>query len=59
MNQVEIYQAVDKPTQVEVKFEKETVWLTQKQMAVIFDKDSDTIGLYIKNIFSEKELNEK
>lgn len=56
MSEIEIYRSADKQTQVEVKFDGESVWLTQKQMAVIFDKDSDTIGLHIKNIFSEKEL---
>jgi len=37
-------------TSIEVKLEKETVWLSQKQMAELFDKDSDTIGLYLRNI---------
>ncbi len=46
-----IYQAVDGQTQVEVRIEAETVWLSQAQMAVLFDKDSDTIGLHLKNIF--------
>ena len=36
----------------------ETFWLSQKQMAELFDKDSDTIGLHFKNIFSEGELDE-
>ncbi len=58
-NKIEIYQSSDKQTVVEVKFEKETIWLSQKQMANLFDKDSDTIGLHLKNIFKEEELNEK
>lgn len=45
--------------QIDVKLQDETVWLSQKLMANLFEKDSDTIGLHIKNIFSEKELNEK
>lgn len=36
--------------------EKETVWLSQRQMAELFDKDSDTTGLHIRNIFKEGEL---
>lgn len=48
-----------KDFQIDVKLEGETVWLSQKLMANLFEKDSDTIGLHIKNIFSEKELNEK
>jgi len=57
-NKIEIYQSKDNLTIVEVKFEEETVWLSQKQMAELFDKDSDTIGLHFKNIFSEGELDE-
>lgn len=57
-NQVEIYKSPDGATQVQVTFEEETVWLSQKMMAHLFDKDSDTIGLHLKNIFSEGELDE-
>lgn len=45
--------------QVEVSIDKETVWLSQKQMGVLFNKHSDTIGLHLKNIFKEGELEEK
>ncbi len=38
MNQIEIYKAKDGQTQIEVKFEEDTVWLTQKQMAGLFEK---------------------
>lgn len=55
-NQIEIYQTADNQIQVSVKIEDDTVWLNQKQMAVLFEKDSDTIGLHLKNIFSENEL---
>ena len=48
-----------KDFQIDVKLQNETVWLSQKLMANLFEKDSDTIGLHIKNIFREKELNEK
>mgnify|MGYP003147289065 CR=1 FL=1 len=48
----------DKPT-VEVRLDKNTIWLNQKQMAELFDKDSDTIGLHLKNIFKTKELDKK
>ncbi|MDD4355883.1 MAG: virulence protein RhuM/Fic/DOC family protein [Smithellaceae bacterium] len=43
---------------LEVKLMRETVWLTQKQMSALFDKDSDTIGLHLKNIYKERELEE-
>ena len=36
----------------------ETVWLTQKQMAILFDKDQNTINEHINNIFKEGELEE-
>ncbi len=55
---IEIYQSQDGLTEVQVKFENETVWLSQKQMAQLFDKDSDTIGLHLRNIFKSGELDE-
>jgi hypothetical protein len=56
MNAIEIYQSTDHQIEVRVQFEEDTVWLNQRQMAKLFDKDSDTIGLHLKNIFNEKEL---
>lgn len=56
--QIEIYQGIDGETQIEVNFQDDTVWLNQKQMGELFAKDTDTIGLHLKNIFSEKELDE-
>ena len=57
-NLIEIYQAQDGTTQVEVRFENDTVWLSQAQMANIFDTSSDNISLHLKNIFNEAELDE-
>jgi hypothetical protein len=51
-----LYQTEDGKTRIEARFQNETVWLTQKQMAALFDKDSDTIGLHIRNIYKEREL---
>ncbi len=51
-----LYQTVDGQTRVEVKLEDETVWLTQAQMAELFDKSRSTITEHIGNIFSEGEL---
>jgi hypothetical protein len=42
--------------QLEVQLERETVWLNQRQMSELFDKDTDTIGLHIRNIYKEGEL---
>ncbi len=55
---IKIYQTDDGQTKIDVKFDNETVWLTQKQMAQLFDKDSDTIGLHLKNIYQSGELEE-
>jgi prophage maintenance system killer protein len=43
---------------LEARLIRDTVWLTQKQMSELFEKDTDTIGLHLKNIFKERELNE-
>lgn len=59
MNQIEIYQTKDKKTQVEVNFEEETVWLTQKQMAALFGRDRVAVTQHLGNIFKEKELSKK
>jgi len=58
MNELVIYDSAE-GIQVEVRFKNETVWLSQKMMSDLFEKDSDTIGLHLKNIFSEGELNEQ
>lgn len=55
-NQIEIFQGENNEINVEVKFEEDTVWLSQRQMSELFAKDSDTIGLHIKNIYNEGEL---
>lgn len=59
MKEIEIYKTKDGVSQIEVKIEEDTVWLTQKQMATLFGKDTDTIGLHLKNVYAERELNEK
>jgi hypothetical protein len=44
---------------IEVRFQNETVWLSQKMIATLFSCSSDNISLHIKNIFKEHELEEK
>jgi len=51
-----IYQAEDGQVQIDIRFEKETVWLSQAKMAILFDKDVRTINEHVKNIFTEGEL---
>jgi len=57
-SKIKIYKTEEGGTSIEVKLEKETVWLTQKQMSELFEKDSDTIGLHLKNIYKSDELDE-
>jgi len=57
-NQIVIYQGEDGQNQVDIKFDGDTIWLSQAQMAEIFEKDSDTIGLHLKNIFKTGELDQ-
>jgi len=57
-NKIEIYRTADDQTEVIVQFDENTVWLSQKQMAELFVKDTDTIGLHLKNIYNESELHE-
>ena len=51
-----IYQTEDGKTRLQVRLENETVWLTQKMMAELFQKDVRTINEHIRNIFDEAEL---
>ncbi|SEG18306.1 RhuM family protein [Algoriphagus boritolerans] len=55
-NQIEIYQGSDGQTLIEVKFEEDTVWLNQKQLAELFGKDVRTISEHIKTIYKSQEL---
>jgi len=54
--QIIIYQSLDSETTIDVQLTEDTVWLTQRQMAELFDKNADTIGLHIRNIYREGEL---
>lgn len=54
-----IFKTEDEKISVEVRLEDETVWLTQDQMSVLFDKAKSTISEHIKHIFDEGKLNEK
>jgi hypothetical protein len=53
-----IFKTHDEQVSVDVRFEDETVWLTQEQMAFLFGKSKSTINEHIKNIYIEKELEE-
>lgn len=55
-NKIVIYQTEDGQTQIDVRLENETVWLTQAQMAELFQKDRTVISRHINNVFKEGEL---
>lgn len=57
--EIVIYKTKGGETSLEVKLEKDTVWLSQKHMAELFQKDVRTVNEHIKNIFKERELTEK
>ena len=52
---LEIYRS-EGETQIDVRFENETVWLNRSQIAILFGRDIKTIGKHLTTIFSEGEL---
>ncbi len=58
-NKIIIYQTEDGQTQIDVRLENDTVWLTQAQMADLFQKDQSVIARHISNVFKEGELDDK
>jgi len=56
VNEIIIYTSDDNKTHIDVKFEQDTVWLTQQQMAELFGQTKQNISLHINNCFKEKEL---
>ncbi len=59
MNQIEIYKAPDSKIEINVNLENETVWLSQGQMAILFEKGRAIISEHIQNVSKEGELDEK
>lgn len=57
-SQIIIYQTENGETKLDVRFQDETVWLTQKLMAELFQTTSQNITIHLKNIFEEGELEE-
>lgn len=53
-----IYQSADGKIKIDVRFENETVWLSQAQMCVLFGRERSVITKHINNIFEERELDE-
>jgi prophage maintenance system killer protein len=53
-----VYEALDGSIRVDVRLEQDTVWLTQRQMSELFETSADNVGLHLKNVFSDAELEE-
>ncbi len=54
-----LFKTEDDKISVDVRFDEDTVWLSQEQMALLFGKSKSTISEHIKHIFEERELDEK
>ena len=57
MSEIVIYNSPENLTQIEVKFDNETVWLSLNQIAALFGRDKSVISRHLKNIFESEELN--
>jgi len=55
-NQMEIYRTADDKMAVEVQFAQDTVWLSQQQMAALFEQTKQNVSLHINNCYKEGEL---
>lgn len=57
--EIVIYQSEEGKAAIDVILQDETVWVTQEQMTLLFNRDKSTISRHIKNLFEEGELDEK
>ncbi|MBN1005455.1 RhuM family protein [Amphritea pacifica] len=55
-NPIEIYQTSEQHIEIKLDLDSETLWLTQRQMAEVFEKDVRTVNEHLKNIYEEQEL---
>ena len=58
-NGIEIYQTEDGQTQIDVRLENDTAWLSQAQMVELFQKTPQNITMHIRNAFKDGGLDEK
>jgi len=58
-DEIEIFRSNDNKIELSVKFDSDTVWLTQEQLIDLFERDQSVISRHINNIFKEKELDRK
>ena len=57
--EVIIYQSSDGQTELDVRLEGDTVWLSQAQLSTLFNSDRTSVGRHIRNIYKSGELEEK
>ena len=58
-NKILIYQSEDGQTQLDVRLENDTVWLSQSQMVELFQTTKQNVSLHVNNVFKEGELDQK
>ncbi|TAE90514.1 MAG: hydroxyacid dehydrogenase [Verrucomicrobia bacterium] len=58
MNDLILYTTEDGRSQIKLRAQEQTVWLTQREMSQLFDVSTDNVGLHLKNIFADGELSE-
>ncbi|MDO8482391.1 MAG: hypothetical protein Q7S86_01070 [bacterium] len=58
-NKIVIYKTAKNEVELQVRFEGETVWLRQNEIANLFDKDRSVITKHIRGIFHDKEVDKK
>lgn len=58
-NEIILYQSDELPERIEVRIDEETVWLSQQQMAKLFNQTKQNISLHINNCFKKGELDKK
>lgn len=59
MNDLILYTTDDGRSHIKLRAKDQTVWLSQREMAQLFDVSTDNVGLHLKNIFADGELEEK
>jgi len=58
MEELVIFQEAGEPVEVRLDMQRDTVWMTRRQMADLFETSTDNISLHLKNIFAEGEISE-
>jgi len=56
--EIAVYQDADGSVRVEARLERDTVWLTQRQISDVFETSAENVLMHLKNIFADGELDE-